>query len=71
VLEQDNRRFYYFYNENFQETYVDEKSLRGKGLDMKLSHKVFKTFEWYTEHFCGMAEAIDHKEPIVYLLTNN
>lgn len=38
---------------------------------MKLSIKVFKTFEWYTEHFAGMAEAIDRKEPIVYLLTNS
>jgi hypothetical protein len=38
---------------------------------MKLSIKVFKAFEWYSEHFAGMAEAIDRQEPIVYLLTNN
>jgi hypothetical protein len=36
VIEQDNRRFFYFYNENFRETYVDDKELAGKGLDSKL-----------------------------------
>jgi hypothetical protein len=72
VIEQDNRRFFYFYNENFRETYVDDKSLIGKGLDSKLQAKVFKAFEWYSDHFSGLAEATDKAdEPIVYLLTSN
>jgi len=71
VIEQDNRRFFYFYNENFRETHVDDKALVGKGLDSKLQSKVFKTFEWYSEHFAGLAEATDQNEPIVYLLTSN
>jgi hypothetical protein len=34
---------------------------------------VFKTFEWYSDHFGGLAEATDREEnePIVYLLTSN
>jgi hypothetical protein len=34
---------------------------------------VFKTFEWYSDHFGGLAEATDRgdNEPIVYLLTSN
>ena len=40
IIEQDARQFYYFYNENFKDTYVDEKSLKGQGLDNKLRTKV-------------------------------
>ena len=47
VSEQEDRRFYYFYNENFAETDVNEKDLQGLGLDAKLTRKVFKVFEWY------------------------
>ena len=50
VLEQEDRRFYYFYNENFEETHVGESELRGLGLDAKLTRKVFKVFEWYRNY---------------------
>ena len=42
TLELNYRQFYYFYNENFKETFVDENSaevkkiMHGKGLDWKL-----------------------------------
>ena len=34
---------------------------------------MFKAFEWYSDHFSGLAEATDRteNEPIVYLLTSN
>lgn len=42
VSEQEDRRMYYFYNENFAETDISENKLRGQGLDAKLTSKVFK-----------------------------
>ena len=42
TLELNYRQFYYFYNENFKETFVNENSaevkklMHGKGLDWKL-----------------------------------
>lgn len=44
---------YYHYNENFKETFVDDKdeNLKNKGLDYKLKYKVSKVFEFYFKHF--------------------
>lgn len=42
MSEQEDRRMYYFYNENFAETDISENKLRGQGLDAKLTSKVFK-----------------------------
>ena len=73
TLEQDSRQFYYFYNENFRDTFVDEKNpkvkkiLHGKGLDWKLQYKVSKVFEWYFMHLQGLTT----EENSVYLLTDN
>ena len=71
MLEQENRRFFYFYNENFKDTYVDEDQLAGKGLDTKQSMKVYQAYEWYASHFTGLADAVGRKTPVVYLLTSN
>ena len=67
VSEQEDRRFYYFYNENFAETEVVDVDLRGQGLDAKLTHKVFKVFQWYYRHFQGLTG----NENKVFLLTSN
>lgn len=40
VIEQEARLFYYFYNDNFQETYIHEHTMKGKGLDKKLKSKI-------------------------------
>ena len=66
MSEQEDRRFYYFYNENFAETNVNENDLRGQGLDAKLTSKVFKVLQWYYHHFRGMTETNK-----VFLLTSN
>lgn len=57
---------YYFYNENFAETDITEKKLRGQGLDAKLTSRVFKVLQWYYRHFQGMTETNK-----VFLLTSN
>ena len=67
MSEQEDRRFYYFYNENFAETEVTDSSLRGQGLDAKLTSKVFKVLQWYYRHLKGLTGA----ENKVYLLTSN
>ena len=66
VSEQEDRRFYYFYNENNADTHPDESSLRGLGLDAKLTHKVFSVFSWYVRHMVGLTSTNK-----VYLLTSN
>ena len=66
VSEQEDRRFYYFYNENFAETITQESEVRGLGLDAKLTHKVFKTLVWYFRHFQGLTGVNK-----VHLLTSN
>jgi len=66
VSEQEDRRFYYFYNENFADTSVQESEIRGLGLDAKLTHKVFKVFTWYWRHFQGLTGANK-----IFLLTSN
>ena len=49
MTEQDDRRFYYFYNENFTETAIvdEQKAFAGLGLDARLTRKVLKVFQWY------------------------
>ena len=49
MSEQEDRRFYYFYNENFAETEIPESQLRGQGLDAKLTSKVYKVESVETE----------------------
>ena len=66
MSEQEDRRFYYFYNENFAETEIREGELRGLGLDAKLTCKVFKVFQWYYRHFQGLTDVNK-----VFLLTSN
>lgn len=66
VSEQEDRRFYYFYNENFAETSANEGEMRGLGLDAKLTHKIFKLFTWYYRHFKGLTSTNK-----VFLLTSN
>ena len=64
----EDRRFYYFYNENFAETAVKDefKLFAGLGLDARLTRKVLKVFEWYSEHFAGLTD-----KNKVYLLTSD
>ena len=66
MSELEDRRFYYFYNENFEETEIGEGELRGRGLDAKLTCKVFKVFQWYYRHFRGLTDVNK-----VFLLTSN
>ena len=66
VSEQGDRRFYYFYNENFVETDTPECELRGLGLDAKLTHRVFRVFQWYRRHLEGLTDTNK-----VFLLTSN
>ena len=66
VSEQDYRRFYYFYNENFAETDTPEAELRSLGLDAKLTSKVFRVFEFYRRHLQGLTS-----QNKVFLLTSN
>ena len=66
MSEQEDRRFYYFYNENFAETEIPESQLRGQGLDAKLTSKVYKVFQWYYKHFKGLTDTNK-----VFLLTSN
>jgi len=51
VIELEDRRFYYFYNENSAHTIVNDDSLQGLGLDLKLSKKVLATYKWFYEHY--------------------
>ena len=53
TLEQSRRQMYYHYNENFSDTFVDDRDerLKNKGLDYKLKFKVSKVFEFYFKHF--------------------
>ena len=59
---QEGRNFYYFYNENCQETHLDENdvsvrtALSGKGLDDKIRFKVALILKYYMEHLAGIAE---------------
>lgn len=66
VSEQENRRFYYFYNENFAETNTPESELRGLGLDAKLTSKVHHVFQFYRKHLQGLTDVNK-----VFLLTSN
>ena len=50
VIELEDRRFHYFYNENFKHTAVSDSELEGAGLDHKLTEKVLKTFNFYVQH---------------------
>ena len=66
VIEQEYRRFYYFYNENNAETYLSNDDLKGLGLDAKLTCKVFSVFSWYLKQMVGLTNGNK-----VYLLTSN
>lgn len=66
VSEQEDRRFYYFYNENFAETDTPESDLRGLGLDAKLTTKVFSVFQFFRKHLQGLTDVNK-----VFLLTSN
>ena len=68
MTEFEDRRFYYFYNENCGETSSKamEKQLAGMGLDAKLTNKVFQVFLWYKKHFQGLTD-----ENKIYLLTSS
>jgi len=66
VSEQEDRRFYYFYNENFAETATPEHELRGLGLDAKLTYRVCRVFQWYRSHLTGLTDVNK-----VFLLTSN
>ena len=65
----EDRRFYYFYNENFTETAINDepKAFAGLGLDARLTRKVLKVFTWYSEHFAQMTAPAKK----VYLLTSD
>jgi len=65
-VEQESRQIYYFYNDNFAETFVDEAGLKGKGLDFKLKTKMAAVYQWYCDHMQGLA-----REPPVVLLTDS
>jgi hypothetical protein len=66
VLEQEDRRFYYFYNENCADTHQPESELEGLGIDAKLTNKVFSVFTWYIKLLQGLTSTNK-----VYLLTSN
>lgn len=54
MIEQEDRRFYYFYNENFSQTFVEDSKLQGMGLDEKLTHKSIQTYKFYVDHISQM-----------------
>ena len=70
---QEGRCFYYFYNENFQETHLDEQSaaarkiLAGKGLDDKIRYKVALVLKYYLQHLEGL---LSNDEESVFILTD-
>lgn len=66
VIELEDRRFHYFYNENSAHTIVSDDRLQGLGLDLKLSNKVLTTYKWFYEHF----QQLTSKNK-VYLLVQN
>ena len=66
MIEQDDRRFYYFYNDNFSETAVSDSQMEGLGLDHKLSIKALKSFTYYYNH----VKQLTHNNK-VYLLVFN
>lgn len=66
VQEKEDRRFYYFYNENSSETDTPAAQLQGLGLDAKLTRKVFAVFNWYYNHLRGLTDRNK-----VFLLTSN
>lgn len=66
LIEQDQRQIYYFYNENFKDTYIRDNQFQGKGLDYKLKRKVGLCYQWYSEHLTGLTESNK-----VYLLTDS
>jgi exosome complex exonuclease DIS3/RRP44 len=68
VTEVEDRRFYYFYNENFEGTAIkdERRQFAGLGLDARLTRKVLKVFEWYTSHFAALTS-----EKKVFLLTTD
>lgn len=66
MIEQDDRRFHYFYNENFAGTVIDESLLQGQGLDMKLANKVIATYKWFHDHVSQLTNTNK-----VYLLVTN
>lgn len=71
---QEGRYFHYFYNENCQETYLDESSevaraeLTGKGLDDKLRYKVALVLRFYMRHLEGLGE---NPGESVFILTDS
>ncbi|CDW74058.1 exosome complex exonuclease rrp44 [Stylonychia lemnae] len=66
LTEQESRQIYYFYNENFAETFVQESLIQGKGLDQKIKTKVSQVYQWYCDHLSGITEG--HQ---IFLLTEN
>ena len=63
--EASGRLFYYLYNENFTETFMDEdrdelikELLQGKGLDDKLRVKIALVLSFYLKHFHGLTKGI-------------
>ena len=68
ISEQEDRRFYYLYNENFSETQVSDNEVRGLGLDAKLCMRVYKIYQWYRGHVQGFNNGAESK---VVLLTSN
>ena len=70
---QEGRCFYYFYNENFQETHLDEgsavvkKELDGKGLDDKIRYKVALVLKYYIEHLANLLKDANS----VFILTDS
>ena len=57
VIEIDDRRFFYFYNENHQETAIPDSELEGMGLDAKLTRKAFIAYKYYFKHVSQMTSA--------------
>lgn len=50
MIELEDRKFFYFYNENFRHTAVSDSELEGQGLDQKLTQRVLSTFKYYFDH---------------------
>lgn len=50
MIELEDRKFFYFYNENFRHTAVSDSELEGQGLDQKLTQRVLRTFKYYFDH---------------------
>lgn len=67
LLEQEQRKIYYFYNENFTQTFIkNDNQSQGKGLDHKLKRKIAQVFSWYYSHLSGLTAGNK-----VFLLTDS